>query len=101
MLDVNPQGAIAAYAAPKLLLSPQLEFEGQDMSAEVMINGPSADWWAVGCVLFEILTGEGPFNSKDCPAAVEVPQTVSAEGRAQWKVYEHMRQAQQTWVSLL
>ncbi len=101
MLDVNPQGATAAYAAPELLLSLQRQFEGEDISAEVLINGPSADWWAVGCVLFEILTGEVPFNSKDYPAAVEVPQTVPVESRAQWEVYDHMRQVQQTWVSLL
>jgi len=101
VLDVIPQGATAAYAAPELLLSLQLQFEGQDISAGVLINGPSADWWAVGCVLIEILTGEVPFKSKDCPAAVQAPQTVPAESRAQWEVYEHMRQAQQTWVSSL
>ena len=96
MLDVNPQGATAAHAAPELLLSLQRQFEGEDIPAEVLINGPFADWWAVGCVLFEILTGKVPFNSMDCPAAVEVSQTVPAESRAQWEVYEHMRQAQQT-----
>ncbi len=101
MLDVNPQGATAAYAAPELLLSLQRQFEGEDISAKVLIKGPSADWWAVGCVLFEILTGEVPFNSKDYPAAVEVPQTVPVESWAQWEVYDHMRQVQQTWVSLL
>lgn len=73
MLDVNPQGATAACAAPELLLSLQHQFEGEDIPAEVLINDPSADWWAVGYVLFEILTGEVPFNSKHCPAAVEVP----------------------------
>lgn len=101
MLDVTPHGATAAYAAPELLLSLQRQFEGRDMSEVVLISGPSADWWAVGCVLFEILTGELPFQSKDCPAAVEAPQTVPVESRAQWEVYEDMLQAQQTWVSSL
>ena len=101
MLDVIPQGATAASAAPELLLSLQCQFEGRDISAGVPINGPSADWWAVGCVLFEILTGELPFKSKDCPAAVEAPQTVPVESRPQWEVYESMLQAQQTWVSSL
>jgi len=56
VLDVNPQGATPAYAAPELLRSLQLQCQGAGPADPgLLINGPSADWWAVGIVLFELL----------------------------------------------
>ncbi len=61
VLDVNPQGATPAYASPELLRSLQLHCQGFDVAEPgLLINGPSADWWAVGIVLFELLTRELP-----------------------------------------
>ncbi len=53
--DVNPDGATAPYATRELLRSLQLQFEGATPEHPgVLINGPSADWWATGIVLYEV-----------------------------------------------
>ena len=99
-LDVLPQGATAPYAAPELLRSLQLQFEGADESPKNLVNGPSADWWATGVVLFELLTGELPFSGKGAPAPVKVPEAVSSQCSAHWEEYARMLSAQESWVSL-
>ncbi len=57
-----PQGATTAYAAPEVLYSLRLQFDPQVRRDQVQeylwINGASADWWSLGIVLFELLTGE-------------------------------------------
>ena len=99
-LDVLPQGATAPYAAPELLRALQLQFEGADEAEGMLVNGPSADWWATGVVLFELLTGELPFNGKGGPAPVKVPEAVASQCSAHWEEYACMLSAQESWVSL-
>ena len=62
VMDVIPQGATAAYASPELLESLQMQFVGQDSPSALQINGSAADWWSSGVVVYEVLTGELPFD---------------------------------------
>ncbi len=94
-MTVNPQGATPAYAAPELLRSLQLQCEeGGVADPGLLVNGPSADWWAVGIVLFELLTGELPFRGK------AAPECLDSHCKKQWEDYEDMLQAHQSWVSM-
>ncbi len=101
VLDVIPQGATAAYAAPEVLRSLQLQFEGAaSAKTGVLVNGSSADWWSTGITLYELLTGELPFcSSKEGSVAKKVPEQVHLHCKAHWEDYECVRQLQQTWVS--
>ncbi len=100
VLDVVPQGATAAYAAPEVLRSLQLQFEwAHDSETGVRINGPSADFWAVGMVLYELLTGEVPFDGKDSSVVTEAPTDVPSKSKDQWEDYESVLDLQRSWVS--
>lgn len=68
--DIQPQGATALYAAPELLRSLQVQYEGAlSRQPGVLINGCAADWWATGVVLYKLLTGELPFITHAAPAS--------------------------------
>ena len=90
MLDVIPHGATVPYAAPELLRSLRMQCEGAFMY-RVGINGPSADFWAIGVVLYELLTGELPFTGKGYIAA-QVPESVPPHLKPDWESYSCMLQ---------
>ena len=96
VLDVIPRSATASYAAPEVLRSLQLQCEGAS-AYRMGINGPSADFWAVGVVLYELLTGELPFIGKG-HLATEAPECVPPHLKPEWERYSCMLQGQWTWV---
>lgn len=52
--DIAPHGATAAYAAPEVLHSLEVHCRAGSSGADTaLINGPSADWWSVGVVLYD------------------------------------------------
>ena len=119
-MDVIPHGATAAYAAPEVLESLQLQFKGADPCWEggVTMNGASADFWSVGVVLYKLLTGELPFSieSKGSVGLLGIsqlcftdkvtktllishaPEMVSSQHWDDWENYAAVLAAQQTWV---
>ena len=101
VLDLSPQGGTPAYAAPEVLQCLQLQHEGTADAAHALINGPAADWWSVGVVLYELLTGERPFSDQHCSSIREAPDTVSSHDKAQWEQYECVLACRRTWVSTL
>ncbi len=97
--DLHPQGATPTYAAPEVLRSLQQQYEGVDWD-DTLVNGPSADWWSVGVVLFSFLTGKLPFSDEQSPTVREAPVNVPSQCRAQWEDYQCVLEGQQTWVSI-
>ena len=96
--NVKPLGSTCCYASPEQLRALQLGLEGKGDCDEAWINGPSADNWAVGAVLIEVLTGRTAFcpdaNAKLPPA----PECVLPKDRKQWQEYESYLQLHQGWV---
>ena len=54
--SVLPTGVCVAYGAPEHLRSVQLQRQGRWEHEEALINGPAADMWSFGAVVYEMVT---------------------------------------------
>ena len=101
--DVEPDGATTAYASPEQLLSLQLQYaDSGDEEEDLLINGPLSDMFSAGVVLFELLTGELPFEpTEEQEEETEglAPESVPEEYKETWEEYEAMRRLHNDWVS--
>ena len=99
-LDVTPQGCTIAYAAPEVLRSLQQQCEGLQATNDTL-NGPSADFWSAGVVLYELLTGELPFDTKGRVTSEMAPEHLHTHCKDDWEEYHSTLVLQQHWVGCL
>ena len=101
MQDTNPHGCSMHFAPSEQIRSYQLYMEGYEDHPEMMINGPAADQWASGVVIFQLLTGDLPFIPGKTKPLPEAPRHLVEENdRHDWQLYEHMRYLHCQWVSI-
>ena len=98
--DVKPTGATAPYASPEVLRSLMLQFEGaKDDEEGVMIVGCLADMWSLGCIMYEMLTGDKPFLPEDDSfLSRKAPSNVRRIFHSQWLMFDAFAEAQRDWV---
>ena len=101
-LDVQPDGCSLFFAPSEQIRALQLGCEGDDKLQDParVINGPAADYWALGILAFFVLTGENAFqhdNSKPLPKA---PKYVREVFKLQWRKYKAMLILHRQWVSI-
>ena len=97
--DTNPRGCSMLFAPSEQIRSYQLYMLGCDDHPETKINGPAADQWASGVVMFQLLTGDLPFipgKTKPLPLA---PKQLDEDDQHDWQLYEDMRYLHRQWVS--
>ena len=100
VLDTEPGGCSKLFAPSEQIRSLQLDLEGYRGHPEMKINGPAADQWACGIVMFQLLTGELPFLSGNTKPLPQAPASVVGEEfKRQWQLYEEMRNLHRQWVS--
>lgn len=97
--DVKPVGATTPYASPEQLRSLQFHFEGSNNDDDLLINGHMSDQYSADVVLYELLTGELPFQPRYEPE-MSAPDTVPLHLRDMWEEYESILESYQVWVSI-
>lgn len=97
--DNFPCGATPAYASPEILASIQLQHEQADRCTKgVGVNGMAADYRSIGVVLYELLTGQLPFDITADSAPGTAPSSGHTTHSSWWHEYQAIRQLQQSWV---
>ena len=87
--DIHPSGTTLAFAAPEVLHA--LAVDGKTGEKACKVNGPAADMWSAGCVLYAMLTGNYPFDMDSSDYVIT----------QKWGKYIVAQDQQKLWVSQL
>ena len=101
-----PDGATINYASPEVLQSGQYTLEGWGANNDsdyrkMLVNGPAADTWSAGIVMFKVLTGQLPFELKPGfkhpmhSGGAAMPERL----QKRWEEHEDMLCSHAYWVS--
>lgn len=96
--DVTPKGMTPEYAATEVLTSVMSQLR-KDRCQLKMIDGPPADVFSAGIVLYQMLTGCVPFSTYNMDLSkIPVPKEVSQKAREQWQMAAAVLQLHTSWV---
>ena len=94
-----PKGLTPDYAAPEVLNSFLDKFKKAPGNSR-QVDGPAADMYSAGIILFQMLTGCTPFSTTSMDfTTIEVPKKVPQHLREIWQMAAAVTQQQTSWVS--
>ena len=97
--DAIPQAVTMEYAAPEVLRSSMQRYSEAAYSLRE-VDGPASDVYSAGAVLYQVVTGELPFDIIDADLSqIDVPDEVSDRSRERYRLTVAMVRLHTTWVS--
>ncbi|KAL3149900.1 hypothetical protein ABBQ38_013265 [Trebouxia sp. C0009 RCD-2024] len=94
--DVTPKGLAPDYSAPEVLQSFFTNFKRSRYHSR-QVDGPPADIYSAGVILFQMLTGCIPFPANRVVFPIEVPEHVPQHSRELWRRAAAVSTQQALW----
>ncbi|KAL3143924.1 hypothetical protein ABBQ32_003740 [Trebouxia sp. C0010 RCD-2024] len=96
--DVTPKGLAPDYSAPEVLQSFFTNFKRSRYHSR-QVDGPPADIYSAGVILFQMLTGCIPFSANRVVFPIEVPEYIPQHSRELWHKAAAVSTQQALWAA--